>query len=80
MKANFKLSFAPSFIKSGFSGEAQNIDGFQRFLIFTNKQKSKYVIAGIRPKDLELFAVNILKSINSKRVLQGKVPYYKLKK
>ena len=29
-------------------------------------------------KDLELFAVNILKSINSKRVLQGKIPYYKI--
>lgn len=34
----------------------------------------------MRDKDLELFAVNILKSLNSKRVLQGKVPYYKRKK
>lgn len=34
----------------------------------------------MKEKDLELFAVNILKAINSKRVLQGKVPYYKLKK
>ena len=34
----------------------------------------------IKDKDLELFVVNILKALNSKRVLQGKVPYYKLKK
>lgn len=34
----------------------------------------------MKEKDLELFAVNILKTINSKRVLQGKVPYYRLNK
>lgn len=34
----------------------------------------------IKDKDLELFAVNILKALNSKRVLQGKIPYHKLKK
>jgi hypothetical protein len=39
-----------------------------------------YTIGWMKEKDLELFAVNILKAINSKRVLQGKVPYYKLKK
>lgn len=64
----YELNVAPQFKKKGISGLAQNIDGHQRFLINLNKTGSEYLIVSIKPKDIERFAVNILRALKSKHL------------
>lgn len=75
MKRQFDLEPTIEMEENGEHASVHIREGGIEILIF---RKGKLVKRCVMPKkSMELFGVNILKSIVSKRVLQGKIPYWK---